>query len=60
MTKIYEKGIEVQIKEALSAKKYLLCCSLEALLFPKRVYDKCDSPLFIASSFAAEVLNGIR
>ena len=47
-------------KRGVVNKKYFLCCSMKALPVPKRVYDKCDFPLFIASLFAAELRNGIQ
>ena len=50
MTKNIKKKQKPRIKKPYSNKKYSLCCSMKALSVPKRVYDKCDSPLFIASS----------
>ena len=47
-------------KRGVVNKIYFLCCSMKGLPVPKRVYDKCDFPLFIASLFAAEVRNGIQ
>ena len=45
-----QKKQKPRITKPYSNKKNSLCFSMKALSVPKRVYDKCDSPLFIASA----------
>ena len=43
--------LNLRKKEALSYKKYILCCSMNLWLLVSGVYNKCDSSRKLCSSF---------